>query len=207
MSQSATSGRTERMAATASRLTSLSRRWTAERGLSGFTIDQLCEEAGISRRSFFNYFPSKEEAVLGVDETDEAERFAELFLARGSRGWPAVLDDLVELGVEFAEALDFGSTDHTDFIAALEREPKLLARALGMNREREVQLSELVATRENTTTADPHVRASVNLFSTMARSAVEELLARGSNDFRTALTASLAALRDVLATTTTRKDH
>ena len=195
------------MAATASRLTSLSRRWTAERGLSGFTIDELCEEAGIARRTFFNYFPSKEEAVLGVDETDEAQRFAEMFLERGSRGWPSVIDDLVELGVEFAESLDFGSTDHTDFIAALEREPKLLARALGMNREREVQLTELVATREGTPSADPHVRAAVNLFSTMARSAVESLLAQEGNDFRAALTTSLAALRDVLAAPTDRKDH
>lgn len=74
------------MAATASRLTALSRRLTAERGLNGFTIEELCDEVGVSRRTFFNYFPSKEEAVIGVAEEEDRRRFAEEFLARGSRG-------------------------------------------------------------------------------------------------------------------------
>lgn len=208
MSQSAISGRTERMAATASRLTSLSRRLTAERGLTGFTIEQLCTEVGISRRTFFNYFPSKEECVLGVDESDEAQRFAERFLERGARGWPAVIDDLVELGADLAEAMDLGLSEHTDFIAAIEREPRLLARALGMNRERELQLAELVAAREGVSTQDAHVRAVINLFSTMARSSIESLLRPdASDDFRGTLTTSLAALRDVLATPIDRKDQ
>ncbi len=209
MSQSAIiSGRTERKAATASRLTSISRRWTAERGLSGFTIEQLCDEVGISRRSFFNYFPSKEEAVLGVDETDEAARFALLFIERGSRGWTAVLDDLIDLGAEFSAAMDFGASEHSDFIAAIEREPRLLARALGMNREREQQLAELVAAREGVATSEPRVRATIIVFSSMARMAVEELLASGTaGDFGSTLTTSLAALRDVLAQPTTRKDQ
>ena len=198
----------ERRAATAAQLTSVSRRFTADRGLSGFTIEQLCDEVGISRRTFFNYFPSKEEAVLGVDETDEAERFGLLFLDRGSRGWPAVLDDLIELGADFSAAMDFGASDHTDFIAAIEREPRLLARALGMNREREQQLAELVAAREGVATTDPRVRATMIVFSSMARMAVEELLANGSaGDFGSTLTTSLAALRDVLAQPNNRKDR
>ena len=83
--------RSDRMAATALRLTAVSRRLTAERGLNGFTVEELCAEVGISRRTFFNYFPSKDEAVIGMDETDEARRLVEHFNARGSRGWPAVL--------------------------------------------------------------------------------------------------------------------
>src|SRR5258708_34354312 len=113
MSQSAISTRrTERMAATASRLTTLSRRLTAERGLNGFTIEELCDEVGVSRRTFFNYFPSKEEAVVGVDETQEAERYAREFLERGSRGGPAVVDDLVELAVDHVRAPEFGLAAH-----------------------------------------------------------------------------------------------
>jgi AcrR family transcriptional regulator len=205
MIQSATA---ERKAATTARLTSVSRRWTAERGLNGFTLEQLCDEVGISRRSFFNHFPSKEECVLGVDESDAMQSAAEQFLARGSRGWPAVVDDLVEIGAQFAASFDLGVDEHTNFIRAVEREPRLLARALGMNREREQQLTELVAVREGVTTADARVRAAVTVFGALARSSVEQLLNPDSDmDFHTALLTSLAALRDVLATPTTRKDN
>ena len=199
MSQSAIA---DRRAATAAQLTSTSRRWTAERGLSGFTIEQLCDEVGISRRTFFNYFPSKDEAVLGVDESEEIERLAVSFLALGSRGWPAVLEDLVTLAGDMSEQLGITLTDHTEFIAALEREPRLLARALGMNREREQQLAELVATREGVATTNAHVRATIALFATLMRSSVESLLDEGTADLRAALTTSLAALQDVLATPT-----
>lgn len=37
-----------------------------EVGLAGATIDAIAARAGISRRTFFNYFQSKEDAVLGT---------------------------------------------------------------------------------------------------------------------------------------------
>ncbi len=202
MSQSATA---ERRAATAAQLTSLARRWTAERGLSGFTIEQLCDEVGISRRTFFNYFPSKDEAVLGVDEGEEVERLAARFLELGSRGWTAVLEDLVTLAGDMSEQLGISVEQHTEFISALGREPRLLARALGMNREREQQLAELVAEREGVPTSDTRVRATIALFATLMRTSVESLLDAGNADLRAALTTSLAAVRGVLATPTDRQ--
>src|ERR1700712_5437422 len=50
-----------------------------ENGLEGTTIDQICHEADVSSRTFFNYFPSKVAAALGlpaepVDEESE-QRF------------------------------------------------------------------------------------------------------------------------------------
>lgn len=196
------------MAATESRLTSISRRLTAEHGLNGFTIEQLCDEAGVSRRTFFNYFPSKEECVLGVDESDAMQRAAEQFLARGSRGWTVVVDDLVDITAEFAKAMDIGVAEHSDFIRAIDREPRLLARALGMNREREQQLAELVAAREGVPTSDPRVRAAIAVFGALARSSVEELVTSANpTDLHSSLLTSLAALRDVLATPIDRKDH
>lgn len=51
----------------------------AERGFDAVTIEDVCAAAEISRRTFFNYFESKDEVVLGrglfsFDEAD-AERF------------------------------------------------------------------------------------------------------------------------------------
>ena len=37
-----------------------------EHGLEGTTIDQICQEADVSSRTFFNYFPSKNAAALGL---------------------------------------------------------------------------------------------------------------------------------------------
>lgn len=196
------------MAATASRLTSVSRRLTAERGLHGFTIEELCAEVGVSRRTFFNYFPSKDEAVLGIDEVDDAKRLEQQFSALGSRGWSAVIGDLVQLAVDHAEAAGFRVSEHSDFVTAIEREPRLLARVVGMTRDHEQALVLLVAAREGAASDDPRARAVVTLFFAVLRAATERILQPGVNDdFGTALYDSLAAIREVAAAPHPRKDH
>jgi AcrR family transcriptional regulator len=43
------------------------RQLVQQRGLDAVTVDQIAEAAGISTRTFFNYFPCKEDAVVGID--------------------------------------------------------------------------------------------------------------------------------------------
>lgn len=195
----------ERRQATASRLTTVCRRLTAERGLAGFTIEEVCDEVGVSRRTFFNYFPSKEEAVFGIVEEDELSRFASEFLARGSRGWSAVVDDLLESAISHAEAAGINAADHLEFMTILGREPRLLARFIGLSRERDAALVELVALREGVPTSDPRARASVDIVSAVMRSTGERLLDPAvADNFGGSLHDSLAAMREVLST---RKAH
>ena len=47
----------------------------AERGIGGVTTEEIAEQAGVSARTFFNYFPTKESAVLGMGP-DEPDRVA-----------------------------------------------------------------------------------------------------------------------------------
>ena len=191
------------MAATASRITAVSRRLTSQVGLAGFTIEAVCAEVGISRRTFFNYFPSKEEAVVGLDESEEAERLAAAFLERSSRGWSAVVDDLVAIVAEHTREIGLDLAAHSDLIGAITREPKLLARFMDITRERELQIAELIALREGAATGDPFVRASVQIVASALRLTGERILTPGfTGDFADTLLESIAAIRGVLAATT-----
>ena len=62
-----------------------------ERGYDATTVDDICEEAGISRTSFFRYFRSKED-VLMRDFADLGDLLLAALEARpgGERPWPAL---------------------------------------------------------------------------------------------------------------------
>src|SRR3954453_19633038 len=106
MSESATNVgglRERKRAATRAAITAAARSLTAERGLNGYTVEEVCERAGISRRTFFNYFPAKEDAILGHPGDDIPEELAQAFVdggvPAGSGGLSANLwDDFIELG-------------------------------------------------------------------------------------------------------------
>jgi len=53
----------------------------AERGLDDVSIDDIAERADVSPRTFFNYFPSKVDAVVGLDPATP-QRQAVAFLSR-----------------------------------------------------------------------------------------------------------------------------
>jgi AcrR family transcriptional regulator len=199
MSDSAISTREQRKLRTAEQLTSTSRRLTAEHGLNGFTVEQLCEEVGISRRTFFNYFPSKDDAVIGAEQGEDLERFAAAFLERGSRGWAAVMDDLIEIIAAQVERADINPESHAQLVAAIEREPKLLPRFLGAGRERERQVIELIAAREGVEPTDPRPEAVATVLATVLRTTGERYLdPTNTQPFASILESALSAVRTVM---------
>jgi AcrR family transcriptional regulator len=191
------------MRKTAANLTAVSRRLTAERGLAGFTIEEVCDAVDVSRRTFFNYFASKEDAVIGANPDEEFRRFAEQFLARGAGSWPQVLNDLIALAVEHIESDDMDPREHTDLMAALEREPRLLARFIGISRDRDRQFRGLIANRQDVRDDDPRVVAIVSILSTLMKSTADTFVDPANDrDFAVILTSSLDAMRLVLAVPT-----
>ncbi|WP_439692777.1 TetR family transcriptional regulator [Curtobacterium sp. SP.BCo] len=64
-----------------------------ERGLSGVTVEEICAAAGISPRTFFNYFPSKGNAALGLPATTIPYDARTAFLAAAG----PLVSDLCEL--------------------------------------------------------------------------------------------------------------
>lgn len=68
MAESATrvDGRPSKQVLTRTRINRCAMQLTQERGLDGWTMDELAADAEVSRRTLFNYFSSKVDAVLGA---------------------------------------------------------------------------------------------------------------------------------------------
>jgi AcrR family transcriptional regulator len=76
-------------------------RLTAERGLDSVTVDDIAEAARVARRTFRNYFPNKESAILHAVEVF-VEHYVD-FLAERSNSEP-LLDALEGAAVSLVES-------------------------------------------------------------------------------------------------------
>jgi AcrR family transcriptional regulator len=75
----------------------------AERGFAHVTVEDIAEVADVATRTFFNYFPSKESAVVGADP-ERIEEVRTSLLARPLAESP--LQALRWVAVEYAAAID-----------------------------------------------------------------------------------------------------
>ncbi|MEV0704687.1 helix-turn-helix domain-containing protein [Saccharopolyspora sp. NPDC050389] len=200
----ATSMRGRRMAATAAQVTSVALRLTAERGLSGFTVEEVCEQVDISRRTFFNYFASKDDAVLGITARKDDDALTDQFLARdnpASTGLsPTLLDDLAELAVQRWDRADITAESIRDVLAVFEREPRLLTRFVEKMQRDEQSDVELVEHREGLASGDLRAAAAVQIIRALISAAVREFLTLANTDtFAEIVARRLAAARDLFA--------
>jgi AcrR family transcriptional regulator len=67
------------------------------------TVEAIADRAGVSSRTFFNYFSSKEDAIMGVNPADSSDLLADL-VAR-PEGEPA-LDALRQMALAAAARLE-----------------------------------------------------------------------------------------------------
>lgn len=204
--KSATSQRDVRRAEVTRALISLSRRATAEGGLHGFTIDELCERAGISRRTFFNYFASKEDAVLGIPlhaDTDEADEFFVAMRPRLPAGVisPTLLTDYAALIEGRWASLEVDQASAAELMAAAEREPRLVSHMIERHQQDEAKDALVVARREGLDPDDPRAIAAVQIVGHLARIAVTASLdPEHPRSFTEELERQLAAARALFAT-------
>ncbi|PZE63567.1 hypothetical protein DEI83_14020 [Curtobacterium sp. MCBD17_021] len=130
------------------------RRAVVDGGLQGFTIEQLCERVGVSRRTFFNHFASKEDVVLGIELNADTEMLAAF--ARGELV-PATLGPLHSVVAMIIEHLHVAGIDRADEALVrrvFEREPVLTARFLSATDAQVAKVAEAVRDRFGWTVPD-----------------------------------------------------
>jgi len=194
--------RERKRAATHSAITSAARALTAEHGLAGYTVEELCEQVGISRRTFFNYFPAKEDAVLGAPAA-LPEELTEPFIAAGSAGpglSPTLLQDLVDLAVAHMESMAVSRAELAQLKEALTTEPRLVFKLVQGTQEADERLRRLIARREHLDPADPQITAVATVFSALLQRAGPEFFDPDNNrSYRAVLTSAVEPVRAVFS--------
>lgn len=176
-------------------------RLAAERGPERVTIEDVSRQADVSTRTFFNYFASKEDALVGglpviTDET--AAAFVE--------GEGPVLDALQSV---FVAAMEEPMEDDRE-LHLLRRElfrehPQLVGLKIAGMRDFEVAVEQLVADRLARTEQDPDVaRSRARMLTLVGLAAMRHAwVCWADQDGRVALPSRVAAsfeeLRSVLA--------
>ena len=119
-------------------------RLVAERGLEQVTVEEISEAADVSSRTFFNYFPTKDDALIG-DQGASRDELLGAFAAVGPQ-------------VSAIEAVRRAMTEAVDEIQAdrelwflrmrvIAENPVLLSRLVTGNAEVEQALTEAIAIR------------------------------------------------------------
>lgn len=130
---------------TAQRITVAARRLTVARGLDGFTMEDLAEEAGVSRRTLFNYYPGKDDAVLGPPPAVTPD-VLETFVAGGPHH--NLVDDLAEIVVRMLRERPESPEEVALSRDAMRAHPRLMTLALGHLQELVESCIGYVETRE-----------------------------------------------------------
>jgi len=74
-----------------------------QHGFDGTTVERICDEVGVAPRTFFNYFPSKTAAALGLPEQLLSPEVAARFRSAEGELMPAVCELMagsVHVGLE-----------------------------------------------------------------------------------------------------------
>ncbi|MBL7496829.1 TetR family transcriptional regulator [Frankia sp. CNm7] len=139
-------------------------RLVADRGLERVTVDEIAEAANVSPRTFFNYFRSKEDALVGIDN-DEIEETCVVLRARLANQPP--LAALAEVLTARLERKTANPQLHLARVQMHHSHPQLSGAHAATWRHFERRLAEVIAERLGVS-AEEHPYPRTLVFTAMA---------------------------------------
>lgn len=156
-------------------ITRSARQLTDEHGLDGFTMEDLAQAVGVSRRTLFNYVPGKIDAVLGNSTSAQDSEAISVFRTGGPTG--NLIDDVRQVSVSILRLNEEGPEQ----IALLRRLLRNDTRLLNAVYERLGQivqvLTQAITDRERDDLDPYSARVLARITLTVFGMAVDEFLA------------------------------
>jgi len=147
-------------------------RLALERGFDKVTIEEICVEAGISTRTFFNYFPNKESAIA-YGPSDLPTNLAEDFVAAGAAPYRVVLAQLITLAAHHLRDMPPRREQAAAMLELAKTTPAVLAAFLADLERFQNQLTDIVARRQGMRPDDEIPALISALALTAVRSGIE----------------------------------
>jgi AcrR family transcriptional regulator len=161
-------------------------------GFDGVTVEQIAEAADVSPRTFFNYFSSKEEAVVAAD-VERARATAERLAAR-----PADEPVLTSMRAVVREMVDGADARHRDWVRQVRlvrANPALVPHQLAAYAAMERELATVIAERTGLDAGDLYPALTAAAVMSATRTATTRWLAAdGATELVTCLDEALDLL-------------
>src|SRR3984957_15094076 len=122
-------------------------RLARERGWDKVTVDNICNEAGISTRTFFNYFPNKESAIA-YGPSDIPPELTTDFVLAGPAPYQVVLSELITLAAHHLRDVPPDRDQAAGMLELAKTTPAVLAALLADLERFQNQLTDIVARRQ-----------------------------------------------------------
>ncbi len=148
------------------------------RGFDKVTIDEICAEAGVSTRTFFNYFANKESAIA-YGPSDIPPELAADFAAAGPAPYPVVLAELITLAAHHLRDMPPDRAQAAGMLELVKSTPAVLAAFLADLERFQNQLTDIVARRQGMRPDDEIPALISALALTAVRSGFERWAASG----------------------------
>ena len=156
-------------------------RLAQERGFDKVTIEAICVEAGISTRTFFNYFPTKESAIAYGPSDIPAELVAD-FVEAGPAPYSVVLAELITLAAHHLRDMPPRRELAVGMLELAKTTPAVLAAFLADLERFQNQLTDIVARRQAMRPDDEIPALIAALALTAVRSGIERWATDEPND-------------------------
>jgi AcrR family transcriptional regulator len=184
--------RERKKAATRASLATAALELGVERGIEHLTVEDIAEAAGVSTRTFFNYFPTKEAAFV-ADDVDRGRDFVRSVAAQGDEmaPWQA----LRTAAVSALGRSELPERELALKIRLSRMSPAVVAEQLAQFERLEHELVDEVARRCGLAATDLLPRLMTAAVTAAFRATVETWLTAGSSDdFTNVLERALDAL-------------